>query len=85
MHWFDYVWIVPIALGLLAWAFGSVIDIIDTIRSYIAEKEAGHEYSLLTYLDVWLEDYTKGFVATILFVLFFSSFICFIINCVHLE
>lgn len=80
MHWFDYVWMIPIFIAIFAWAFASVIDIIANIRDYIAKKGAGYECSILTYLDNYLEEYTKNFIATILFVLFFSSFVCFVIN-----
>ena len=85
MHWFNYVWIVPIAIALLVWAYFSICDVIATIRDYIAEKEAGDECGLLTFLDDWLEDYTKGFFATIAFVLMLSSFISFVWNCIPAE
>ena len=86
MHWFNYVWIIPIAIGLFVWILASVVDIIATIRDYIADKKAGNEEDgILTFMDDYLEDYTKSFIATVLFVLFFSSFVCFLVNYVHLE
>lgn len=86
MHWFNYVWIIPIAIGLFVWILASVVDIIATIRDYIADKKAGNEEDgILTFMDDYLEDYTKSFIATVLFVLFFSSFVCFLVNCVSIE
>ena len=85
MHWFDYVWIVPVVIGLLIWAFFSVRDIIMTIRDYIDDKEAGHKCNLLTYMDVYLEEYTKGFIATIVVVLMVSSFVNFLWDIIPVE
>lgn len=81
MHWFNYVWIVPIAIALLVWAYFSIRDIIMTVREYIKEPEN----DILTYMDDWLEEYTKGFFATIVFVLMLASFISFLWNVIPAE
>ena len=81
MHWFNYVWIVPIAIALLVWAYLSIRDVIATVREYIKEPEN----DILTYMDDYLEEYTKGFFATIVFVLMLSSFISFVWNCIPAE
>ena len=81
MHWFNYVWMLPIGIALLIWAYFSIRDIIKTVRDYIKEPED----DVLTYMDCWLEDYTKGFISTTLVLLTLASFISFVWDCIPAE
>lgn len=77
MHWFSYVWMVPIVIGVLIWAFASVIDIIEAIQDFIKSPRKGNIALHFTY---YLEDYTKSFIAAILLFLFAFSLGSFIVD-----
>lgn len=79
MHWFGYVWMVPVAIGIFAWTFFSIRDIIITIREYIKEPE---EDNILAYMNLYLEEYTQTFILVILGALIVGSFAYFVVNCI---